>query len=53
MELSPQQALGLRMSSLLLRASPGGAGRATGVAEVVTWLGAMLLTALCGVTFSR
>ncbi|MEO3887305.1 winged helix DNA-binding domain-containing protein [Nonomuraea sp. B5E05] len=41
MELSPQQVLGLRMSSLLLRASPGGAGRATGVAEVVSWLGAM------------
>ncbi|MDH2428290.1 winged helix DNA-binding domain-containing protein [Sphaerisporangium sp. TRM90804] len=41
MELTPRQALGLRMSSLLLRASPGGSGRATGVAEVVTWLGAM------------
>src|SRR5690606_27980543 len=39
-ELTPQQALGLRMSSLLLRASSG-AGRATGVAEVVSWLGAM------------
>ncbi|GLW12630.1 hypothetical protein Misp01_77580 [Microtetraspora sp. NBRC 13810] len=41
MELTPQQALGLRMSSLLLRASPGCAGQATGVAAVVTWLGAM------------
>lgn len=41
MELSPQQVLGLRMSSLLLRASPGDAGRATSVVEVVTWLGAM------------
>ncbi|GAA3838631.1 winged helix DNA-binding domain-containing protein [Sphaerisporangium flaviroseum] len=41
MELTPQQVLGLRMSSLLLRASPDGAGRATGMAEVVTWLGAM------------
>ncbi|WP_084259782.1 winged helix DNA-binding domain-containing protein [Microtetraspora malaysiensis] len=41
MELTPQQVLGLRMSSLLLRASPGGAGQATSVAEVVTWLGAM------------
>lgn len=41
MELTPQQVLGLRMSSLLLRTSPGEAGRATGVAEVVTWLGAM------------
>jgi len=40
-ELTPQQVLGLRMSSLLLRASAGGAGRASGVAEVVTWLGAM------------
>ncbi|MDA0637837.1 winged helix DNA-binding domain-containing protein [Nonomuraea sp. MCN248] len=41
MELTPRQALGLRMSSLLLRASTGGAGQATSVAEVVTWLGAM------------
>ncbi|GGK91585.1 hypothetical protein Sme01_53970 [Sphaerisporangium melleum] len=41
MELTPRQVLGLRMSSLLLGASSGGAGRATGVAEVVTWLGAM------------
>lgn len=40
MELTPQQALGLRMSSLLLRASSG-AGQATGVAGVVDWLGAM------------
>ncbi|MEV4100694.1 winged helix DNA-binding domain-containing protein [Nonomuraea sp. NPDC049649] len=40
MELTSQQALGLRMSSLLLRASSG-AGRATGMAEVVCWLGAM------------
>ncbi|MFG1971493.1 winged helix DNA-binding domain-containing protein [Nonomuraea fuscirosea] len=41
MELSPQQVLGLRMSSLLLRASPGDARRATSVVEVVTRLGAM------------
>ncbi|MEU1735199.1 winged helix DNA-binding domain-containing protein [Streptosporangium sp. NPDC020145] len=41
MELTPRQALGLRLSSLLLRASSGGAARATTVAEVVTWLGAM------------
>src|SRR5690606_41797508 len=39
-ELTPQQALGLRMCSLLLRASSG-AGQATGVAGVVDWLGAM------------
>ncbi|MCF6475804.1 winged helix DNA-binding domain-containing protein [Nonomuraea sp. MG754425] len=41
MELTPRQVLDLRMSSLLLRPSPGGAGRATSVAEVVTRLGAM------------
>src|SRR5206468_5626122 len=40
-ELTPAQALGLRMTSLLLRERPDGAPRPGDVAGVVTWLGAM------------
>ncbi|GAA5189644.1 winged helix DNA-binding domain-containing protein [Rugosimonospora acidiphila] len=39
--LTRAQVLGLRMANLLLRPGPGGTGRPTDVAEVVTWLGAM------------
>lgn len=41
MELTRAQVLRLRMTGLLLRSGPAGAGRPSGVAEVVTWLGAM------------
>lgn len=42
MNLTPAEALALRMTSLLLRDRPGsGAGRPTDVTGVVTWFGAM------------
>jgi hypothetical protein len=41
MDLTARQALGLRMSSLLLGASPVAAERPADVAGVVTWFGAM------------
>lgn len=40
-ELTPQEALAMRMSSLLLRERPDGANRPADVAGVVTWFGGM------------
>jgi hypothetical protein len=40
-DLTPADALALRMTSLLLREHPGGVKRPTDVAGVVTWFGAM------------